>query len=116
LNKMKLPVMTRISQTFHNNEKGESVDFTGKPNQKPIMRDVLQDGIIGGYTFSDGSKSLIYQCGICGNLLEFGQTWNDHHREHDSSWVGMMFGSAEPVVYDCLTDKIDEALIQRAKN
>jgi hypothetical protein len=113
---MKLPVMTRISQSFHNNEKGENVDFTGKPNQKPIMRDVMQDGIIGGYTFKDGSKALIYQCGECGQLCEFNTTYNKHRKEKHGL-EGMMFGWADGMPeQQCLTQQIDESLILRSEN
>lgn len=54
------------------------------------------DGIIGGFTFSDGRKSLIYQCGLCEKLIEFNDQWNKHHKTHDKNWEGVQFGFAEP--------------------
>lgn len=54
------------------------------------------DGIIGGFTFSDGRKSLIYQCGECLQLIEFNDNWNKHRLTHDPKWISVQFGSAEP--------------------
>lgn len=99
--KLKLPIMTKICR---------GVDL-----EKRIFREVLQDGPIGGYTFADGSKAKIYQCGECGQICEFNSTYSKHRKEAHGL-EGAMFGWAdgEPK-WECLTEQIDESLILRAK-
>ncbi len=94
--------MTKLKKPFNTTSSKDGKLWKTKPT----------DGIIGGFTFSNGRKSLIYQCGICLKLLEFNDTWNDHHREHDANWIGVQFGSAEPQNWqelDILESEIVEA-------
>jgi hypothetical protein len=55
-------------------------------------------GIIGGKTFKDGKKSIIYACQDCGMLVEKNKPWNDHRvKEHNvPESERMAFGFAEP--------------------
>ncbi len=72
----------------------------------------FHEGPVGGFTFADGRKSMIYQCGDCGQLCEFGDTYNDHKRTHDPKWVNTAFGWADPPTWhevDCKASDILEA-------
>jgi len=112
---VKVPAYTKQSQRFFNNDKGENVDFTGKTNQEPIFQEVLIDGIIGGFSFADGTKSLIYQCGFCGQLSEFNTTYNDH-RETIHKAERMQFGWADGAPKWGEIDAKESDIIRGAKN
>ena len=55
----------------------------------------MTDGIIGGFTFADGHKSKIYQCGECGILLEYNTTYNKHKKEAHGAKDSVEFGWAD---------------------
>lgn len=55
----------------------------------------FKDGPIGGFTFKDGHKSMIYQCGDCGRLLEFNTGYNAHKRDKHGAKDNMRFGWAD---------------------
>jgi len=74
----KVPVMTRTQQPD-----GE------------WSKEHFHEGPVGGFTFDDGRKSMIYQCGDCGQLCEFSDTYNNHKRTHDPKWVNTGFGWAD---------------------
>jgi len=63
--KLKVPVYTKVSKD------------DGKTWKKQ-----LENGPIGGFTYPDGKKALIYQCGNCGKLCKFGTNFNDHREKH----------------------------------
>ena len=76
------PLMTKKSQSL-----------TG--DEKPIFKDCLFDGIIGGFTFADGHKSKIYQCGECGALLEYNSNYNEHKKTIHGFKDSVEFGWAD---------------------
>ena len=55
------------------------------------------DGVIGGFTFSNGSKSLIYQCAVCLGLFKHHENWSRHKEDKhgllDSPITGYADGS-----------------------
>lgn len=55
----------------------------------------FQDGPVGGKTFSDGKKSMIYQCGECGVYLEFNTIYNKHKKEKHGVKDSVQFGWAD---------------------
>ena len=93
--------MTKLSKPFNTKS---SHDDCKTWQTKPT------DGIIGGFTFSNGRKSLIYQCGICLKLIEFGDQWNNHHKTHDPKWICIAFGSADPINWQELDIKESDIL------
>ncbi len=68
----------------------------------PILIDKrkFKDGIIGGFTFPDGHKSLIYQCGICGSLSEYNKNYNKHQKEKHGAIESVRFGFAENQIWN----------------
>ena len=72
-----------------------SVPVMVKSNSSGKWKEEFKDGPIGGFTFSDGHKSMIYQCGKCGQLTEFNTGYNKHNREKHGATKNMAFGFAE---------------------
>ncbi len=73
------------------------------------------DGIVGGFTFSNGRKSMIYQCGICQKLIEFCDEWNKHHKTHDKNWENVSFGWADPPKWECIK-VLESEILEAPKN
>ncbi len=84
--KLKVPVIVKTQATTF--EKDGS-PLVGKWIEK------FKDGPIGGFTFPDGKKSMIYQCGKCGNLTEFNTGYNKHNRKKHGAVDNVAFGFAE---------------------
>ena len=51
--------------------------------------------IKGGFTFEDGHKSLIYECGECGQLCEYNTTYNKHMKEKHGAKNNVQYGWAD---------------------
>ena len=66
-----------------------------KSDRSGKIQEEFKDGIIGGFTFPDGHKSLIYQCGVCGKLSEYNTGYNKHNREKHNAKENIQFGFAE---------------------
>lgn len=70
--------------------------------QVPVMTKALQDdkswkeqlehGPIGGFTFKNGEKALIYQCGKCGQLCKFNTGLNAHMKKAHGQKGGEQMG------------------------
>jgi len=72
-----------------------SVPVMVKSNRNGEMKEEFKDGPIGGFTFADGHKSMIYQCGTCGQLTEFSKGYNKHNKEKHGVDENIVFGFAE---------------------
>ncbi len=72
-----------------------SVPIMVESNRSGEMKKEFKDGPIGGFTFPDGRKSMIYQCGKCGTLSEFSKGYNKHNKEKHGGTENIMFGFAE---------------------
>jgi len=68
----------------------------------------FRNGPVGGFTFADGHKSMIYQCGVCGQLSEFETGYNKHQREKHGAKENVAFGFAEPQNWQELDIEEDE--------
>jgi len=66
-----------------------------KSNRNGEFKEEFKDGPIGGFTFADGRKSMIYQCGTCGQLTEFSTGYNKHNKEKHRVNENIAFGFAE---------------------
>jgi hypothetical protein len=82
--------MTKKTQAFYSN----GLDANG--NKDPVWTDCFFEGILGGFSFADGTKSIIYQCGDCGAILEKNTTFNQHKKEKHLTEDNIIFGSADP--------------------
>ncbi len=85
-----------------------SVPVMVKSNRSGEYKEEFKDGIIGGFTFPDGHQSLIYQCGICGQLTEFNTGYNKHNKEKHGATEGIMFGFAEEQNWQELDIKVED--------
>lgn len=91
--KIKVPVMTKILQ------------------DDKSWKEQLEHGPIGGFTFKNGKKALIYQCGKCGQLCKFNTGLNKHSKKAHGQKDNEAWGWAEgPPVWEELD--ITEDMIQ----
>ena len=72
-----------------------SVPVMVKSNQSGEWKEEYKNGPIGGFTFSDGHQSMIYQCGTCGKLTEFNTGYNAHNKKEHGATENTAFGFAE---------------------
>lgn len=72
-----------------------SVPIMVKSNRSGEMKEEYKDGPIGGFIFPDGRKSMIYQCGVCGQLTEKNIGYNKHNKEKHGVKDNIAFGFAE---------------------
>ena len=66
-------------------------------NESTTSKNKYFMGPIGGFTFADGSKAVIYSCEICGILTKFNTGYNKHRREkHNEENVAFGWAEGEP--------------------
>lgn len=82
-----------------------SVPVMVKSNRSGKWQEEYKNGPIGGFTFPDGHKSMIYQCGECGALSEFEKGYNKHNREKHGATENSTFGFEEEPIWQELDIK-----------
>jgi len=82
-----------------------SVPIMVKSNRSGKWKEEFDVGPIGGFTFPDGHKSMIYQCGVCGQLTEKNTGYNKHNKEKHGAKDNIQFGFEEEPVWQELDIK-----------
>ena len=85
-----------------------SVPIMVKSNRSGEWKEEFKDGPIGGFTFPDGEKSMIYQCGKCGTLTKFSKGYNKHNKEKHGVDENIVFGFAEEQNWQELDIKVED--------
>ena len=78
-----------------------------------IWNTVFHDGIVGGFTFSNGRKSIIYQGGECGQLCETNKMYNTHRKNKHGAKENIIFGSAIGFVIEELENVLECDILQK---
>lgn len=93
-----------------------SVPVMALSNRSGEFKEEFADGIVGGFTFPDGHKSLIYQCGKCGVLCEYNTGYNKHQREAHNAKENVEFGFAEEQNWEELDITVEDIEVLGEKN
>lgn len=91
IKKLKTPVLDGLHEDCLDPKCSHLVSFA--PDS--AIEGVPVDGVIGGFTFSNGSKSLIYQCATCLGLFKFHENWARHKEEKHSLLYSPITGYAD---------------------